>query len=380
MQLLSLVFWLLRRRLRNSWLLLAVTSFGILASVTIMSTGALYSRALGEAGLRHFVASFSPEVHNGQITAQNRPLGRTDYLPLEALVEVSSTGRLGEMLRSTERFGRTQLNLTLLATPTSPVLGSPEGRPFFLTGFEEHSDLTQGRWPKSGTFQDSDGQGDIEIVLGFETSRKLSYFVGDRIFLVPRRGSPERIPFKVVGVVEPIDANEEYWMDAPIYFDLVPIAESVVGSASPPLAPSTTAPPSAASPASSHPHTASSKPATKPRQKTVFIDFGKITSRKPFYSILFNEWGIAFEIIVHHCWGTKKKFSNIAEVKLFIIFIDNKGISKNTFPNTSFHPFSNGGRSEKSRTYFCHSIIINDNFFGRFFKIIPNRNGKRTPC
>ena len=228
MQLLSLVFWLLRRRLRNSWLLLAVTSFGILASVTIMSTGALYSRALGEAGLRHFVASFSPEVHNGQITAQNRPLGRADYLPLEALVEVSSTGRLGEMLRSTERFGRTQLNLTLLTTPTSPVLGSPEGRPFFLTGFEEHSDLTQGRWPKSGTFQDSDGQGDIEIVLGFETSRKLSYFVGDRIFLVPRRGSPERIPLKVVGVAEPIDANEEYWMDAPIYFDLVPIAESVV--------------------------------------------------------------------------------------------------------------------------------------------------------
>ncbi|SUZ57453.1 uncharacterized protein METZ01_LOCUS10307 [marine metagenome] len=228
MQFLSLVLWLLRRRLRNSWLVLAITSFGILASVTIMSTGALYSRALSEAGLRHFVASFSPEVHNGQITAQNRPLGRADYLPLEALVEESSTGRLGEMLRSTERFGRTQLNLTLLTTPTSPILGSPEGRPFFLTGFEEHSDLTQGRWPKSGAYQDLDGQGDIEVVLGFETSRSLSYFVGDRIFLVPRSGSSERIPFKVVGVAKPIDANEEYWMDAPIYFDLVPIAESVV--------------------------------------------------------------------------------------------------------------------------------------------------------
>ena len=47
MQLLSLVYWLLRRRLRSSWLLLAVTSFGILATVTIMFTGALYSRALG---------------------------------------------------------------------------------------------------------------------------------------------------------------------------------------------------------------------------------------------------------------------------------------------------------------------------------------------
>ena len=67
MQLLSMVFWLLRRRLRHSWPLLAVTSFGILASVTLMATGALYSRALGEAGLRHSVASFSPVMHNVQI-------------------------------------------------------------------------------------------------------------------------------------------------------------------------------------------------------------------------------------------------------------------------------------------------------------------------
>ncbi|RUA20347.1 MAG: hypothetical protein DSY79_11355, partial [Chloroflexi bacterium] len=114
MQLLSLVTWLLRRRLRQSWLLLAVTSFGILASVTIMSTGALYSRALGDAGLRHSVASFSPEVHNALITAQNRPLGQSDYSPLKALVEQSSNERLGGMLRNIERLGRTQPNLTLL--------------------------------------------------------------------------------------------------------------------------------------------------------------------------------------------------------------------------------------------------------------------------
>ena len=180
MQLLSLVFWLLRRRLRSSWLLLAVTSFGILASVTIMSTGALYARALGEAGLRHSVASFSPEVHNAQITAQNRPLGRPDYLPLESLVDQSSNDRLGAMLRSTERFGRTQTNLTLLTTPTSPILGSPSGRPFFLTGFEEHTVLIEGRWPESGAFRDPDGDGEIEVVLGVESSESLSYFVGDR--------------------------------------------------------------------------------------------------------------------------------------------------------------------------------------------------------
>ena len=228
MQLLFLVIWLLRRRLRQSWPLLVVTSFGILASVTIMSTGALYSRALGEAGLRHSISSFSPEVHNAQITAQNRPLGRADYLPLEALVEKSSKDRLGEMLLSSERFGRTQSNLTLLSTPTTPILGSPSGRPFFLTGFEEHSTLTQGRWPVSRSLQDLADDQAIEIVLGFESSRQLSYLVGDEIFLVPSQASSDRIPFEVVGVANPIDADEEYWMDNTGYFELASVGESVL--------------------------------------------------------------------------------------------------------------------------------------------------------
>ena len=225
MQLLSLVYWLLRRRLRHSWLLLAVTSFGILASVTIMSTGALYSRALGEAGLRHSLASFSPEVLDAQVTAQNRPLGRADYLHLQSLVREASIARLGPMLRDTERFGQTQPNLPLMRTPTSPALGSPLGRPFFLTGFAEHTRLTEGNWPVIG---DPEDQGDIETVIGVGTSRQLGYEVGDRIFLAPIRASSERIPLKVVGLAEPIDAREEYWMSAAVYFDVASVGESVV--------------------------------------------------------------------------------------------------------------------------------------------------------
>ncbi|PKB72113.1 MAG: hypothetical protein BZY87_01905 [SAR202 cluster bacterium Io17-Chloro-G6] len=223
MQLLSLVYWLLRRRLRHSWLLLAVTSFGILASVTIMSTGALYSRALGEAGLRHAVASFRPEVLDAQITAQNRPLGRADYLPLERLFQEASVDRLGPMLESTERFGRTQPNIPLLRTPTSPIAGSPLGRPFFLTGFAEHTRLTQGRWPESVGLGE---QAEIETVIGAGTSRQLAFDVGDRIYLVPIRRSSERITLKIVGLVEPIDSREEYWMGAALYFDTVTISEN----------------------------------------------------------------------------------------------------------------------------------------------------------
>ena len=40
---------------------------------------------------------------------------------------------------------------------------------------------------------------------------------------------PDRITFRVVGVADPIDAGEEYWMmGAANHFDLIPVGESVV--------------------------------------------------------------------------------------------------------------------------------------------------------
>ena len=87
MGLLDLVYWLLRRRIRHSWALLALTAFGVLAAVTLMSTGSLYSRVLGEAGIRHTLASLPPTVVNTLVVAQDRPLGPADYEPLSEMVQ-----------------------------------------------------------------------------------------------------------------------------------------------------------------------------------------------------------------------------------------------------------------------------------------------------
>ena len=71
----ALLLWLLPRRMRSAWGLLAVTAFGVLAAVTIMALGAMYSQALAEAGLRHALAVTSPTIINTQIIVRNRPLG-----------------------------------------------------------------------------------------------------------------------------------------------------------------------------------------------------------------------------------------------------------------------------------------------------------------
>ena len=229
MQLLSMVYWLLRRRVRQSWGLLAITSFGILAAVTLMSTGALYSRVLGEAGISHSLAIQQPVVLNVLVVTQNRPLGPADYEPLRRLVEDTSQSRMGELLRGLERSGRTQsLPVTTNPQPGTPPLGSPGGRPFFKTGFQEHSHLVAGNWPQAPGRLTNQGV-EIETVIGARTARETGFGLGTTVYIVPFRNSPaERIALTVVGHVEPNDPEEEYWMGAPVQFRTATVGEQSV--------------------------------------------------------------------------------------------------------------------------------------------------------
>lgn len=208
------LFWLLPRRLRASWGLLAITSFGTLAAVTFLAVGAIYSRALAEGGLRHVLASYDATVLNGQIIAQNRPLGPADYRKLRATVEETIQARLGYLQRDTQRYGRSQPNLPLVFTlgERGPALDGPVGRPFFLTGFEQHSRIVQGRWPEAAPVLHRQGL-DLEVAVGRRVASSMGLRLGAQVFLVPfRTDLTERIALTVVGLVEPVDPLEEYWM------------------------------------------------------------------------------------------------------------------------------------------------------------------------
>ena len=211
------LLWLLPQRLRSSWVLLAITSFGILAAVTLMALGAIYSRALAEGGLRHTLDSTSPTVLNAQVIVQNRPLGPADYSKLSAIVEEINRSRLGYMLQDTQRFGRTQPNLPLVnvlapGNGRPPTFDAPLGHPFFLTDFEKHSRIVEGRWPQASPVIHDKGV-DMEVVVGRRTASTMRLEVDSQVYLIPFRADPsERIALTVVGLAEPVDPEEEYWM------------------------------------------------------------------------------------------------------------------------------------------------------------------------
>ena len=211
---LRVLIWLLPRRLRSSWMLLAVTSFGILASVTLMAVGAIYSKALAEGGLRHTLALTSPVVLNAQVAIQNRPLGPADYEKLRGVVEDILDESLGHMVRNIQRSGRAQSNLPLMMTEDGrpPSRGGPGGQPFFLTGFEEHAKVVEGRWPQADPVYHDTGV-NMEMVVGRQTAFDMGWEVDDLIYMVPFVADlTERVRFTLVGLVEPIDPSEEYWL------------------------------------------------------------------------------------------------------------------------------------------------------------------------
>ena len=214
------LFWLLPRRLRSSWALLAITGFGVLAAVTLMSVGAIYTRALAEAGLSHSLASSDQTILNTHIIAQNRPLGPADYGALRDTVESISQERIGFMLRETQRYGRAQPELLLVKEPfeTSQLMGAPSARPFFVTDFERHTRLIDGRWPSPLPGED-DGRLSIEVAVGAKTASVMFWELGSEAVILPYRSDlDQQIHLTVVGLVEPLDTTEEYWMGFHGYF------------------------------------------------------------------------------------------------------------------------------------------------------------------
>ena len=214
------LFWLLPRRLRSSWPLLAITSFGILAAVTMMALGAVYSNTLAEGGLRHSLASSSKRVLNIHLITQNRPLGPADYVKLRSTVEEFAEARVGYMHRHTERYGQLAGIARMIKAPSddSPPSGSPIARPFFFTNLQEHSEIVEGRWPES-TPPVEGGPAEFEVVIGGRTALQMGYSVGSKMLVFPFSTDPsERITLNIVGLAGPLDASEEYWMNSPGHY------------------------------------------------------------------------------------------------------------------------------------------------------------------
>ena len=230
--------WLTRRRLRDSWGLTAATSLGILAAVVLLSAASLYSDLLAEAGVRYALYSQQRSTLDVQVLSENRSLGEEDYGRLREVAESAIDRHLGAIRTHVERFGRTQWGMHLSTDPDQPPppVTTVSGRPFFMTGFREHTRLVEGEWPEgagvsgrgstsSPGLSASSGGVELQAVMGRQAASETGVGVGGKLYITPFRSSPEqRIVLTVVGIAEPLDARDEYWLGYPTQF-----SQQVVG-------------------------------------------------------------------------------------------------------------------------------------------------------
>ncbi|MQF70277.1 hypothetical protein FIM12_08110, partial [SAR202 cluster bacterium AD-804-J14_MRT_500m] len=216
--------WILKRRLRSQWLVLTVTLVGVLIACSLLAVSDVYSRALGEGGLRYVMSTKDSASINMRVIAQERTVGPSDYPRLRKQVEELVNKDTGWMVDRVERYGRLR-DIDMAQRDDESPPGYVLSRPFFMTGFQDRVMLVDGSWPSTtSVVYDDDLQ--IEGAVGLGAAERFHLDTGSKVYLYPYPSEPsQRITITIVGLMEPLDDRDDYWMGYPAYFNLVDLSE-----------------------------------------------------------------------------------------------------------------------------------------------------------
>ena len=190
------------------------SAFGVLLAVTVIAGAVLYSDAQAEAGLRHALA---PRVDTNLLSLKavvyDRPLGRSDYERLDAVVKGAVQDHLGWMHQGEHRLGHSRAMPFLIGPERlSPFPDTLNAYLFFQGGFQDNTQLVAGRWPQNAPKTSNGGPRPLEVVIGAEPARELGWGEGQELYLVPFSTAPtEHVSLIIVGLAEATDPDGAYW-------------------------------------------------------------------------------------------------------------------------------------------------------------------------
>ena len=213
----TLAYW----QLRQTWRLLLVTSFGMVAAIVLVCAVPLYSQVTTTAGLRSTLASLGDNADiTVRSTAQQISLSAIQSVQQELNKEVQQN--LGPYLGPSPQF-----SVSTAGIPFHSQDSSQRGNQIELLGsamqqVSPHLQLIQGRLPRTMSKT-------VEIVLTPDTARSLQVNVGtilnvSLLYDNTKMGRLERIlPLTVVGLFAP-HLNDPFWHGND--FAAMPLGES----------------------------------------------------------------------------------------------------------------------------------------------------------
>ena len=201
-------FLMALRRTAADWRLQAAAGFGMVLAVALMASGVIYSNALRETALRHTLRAATAEEVNLAVGVSH-VLERPAFAITNTFMQDRLRGPLNRhmedsalLMRSDSLFftGLPQLELAQGVRPRGPVLS--------VTDFDKHVRVVAGRLPQPNP-------GVLEVVIDSLGASLLDLPVGREIGAFPAVfGEPRQegtLPLLVVGIIEPLDPEEQYW-------------------------------------------------------------------------------------------------------------------------------------------------------------------------
>ncbi len=208
----------IKRSLAN-WRLLSTVLVGVIVAVALLSSAPLYSNAINDLGLKHTLENKVIELLDLQVYAPNYYIDREEYDSATALIEQQVSRNIRTVVRDDATWVKSQTFYAYYTDRETPGGAyQPKGHFHVFSQFEDHITLVDGRMyepaPAGLTAEQlEDSDFSIEGVIGSETAAKFGVGIGDYLIFEGGYGdNSNRLLIELVGIVDPIDPVDEFWM------------------------------------------------------------------------------------------------------------------------------------------------------------------------
>ena len=230
------LFSIIVRRIKDDWKLLSSVFIGIMIATTVAAATPVYLGALSQLSFEASLDRITSSILNGDVVAFDIPLSDKSIQSAEELLDSAINKHLSPIYLGRETYikGPTSvIGTSEYPMPRGDGQGIIVSRGYFqyLSRLEEHSEFIDGRMSGDNIRFISTGPS-IEAVISVPTSQKFGINVGDQVTVSKRFLADEVTTVDIVGVLVPSNADDEYWIHAPLILDPDPLPVSSSSSSS----------------------------------------------------------------------------------------------------------------------------------------------------
>jgi hypothetical protein len=217
----------LRRGLAN-WRMLATLALGIVVAATLLASAPIYARAMADLGLTFAIREELQAEPATRSEFRDIPLRTADGVALRAAIEGRIDERIGWFRADQTRHLRAG-RFMLRRPDAEPDPRAPLIQPQSLPGYERHVRVLDGRLPQPTAAGEP-----IELAIAARSAQISGLKPGAAVLLVedfdtcerelprddrpppppctPRAGLSFSLPAVITGIVEPLDADDGFWL------------------------------------------------------------------------------------------------------------------------------------------------------------------------